>query len=142
MGSRKGSGRKNEVSKVEDRVHPALSSRATRPNHFRRDVGRAGVRADLGATYRTRFSEHFRWQLITAKTSDCATYGVLMGMLPTSGVFVLFTSINGCGILVSFYLNWFHFGFKYIQVFRTALIFLFFILFVLFYWCSIFSISK
>ena len=43
--------RGNEVSKVgrsKDRFYDALTSRSTRSNHFRRDVGQAGVRADNG----------------------------------------------------------------------------------------------
>ena len=61
----------SKVGWSEDHVHPALTSRLTRSNHFRRDVGRAGVRAVLGDAYRRRFPEHFRWQLTTAKKTDC-----------------------------------------------------------------------
>ena len=43
----------SKVGWSEDHVHPVLTTtRSTRPNHFRRDIGRAGVRADLDDAYR------------------------------------------------------------------------------------------
>ena len=37
-----------KVGRADDRFHDTLTSRSIRSNHFRRDVGRAGVRASNG----------------------------------------------------------------------------------------------
>ena len=67
----------SRVGRSDDRFHDTQTSRSTRPNHFRWDVGRAVVRADLGGNVPKKILRTLPVATDNSKKTDLG-YGVLM----------------------------------------------------------------
>ena len=72
----------SKVGLSDDRFPDALTSRLTRPNHFGRDVGQAGVRAVNGNNVPKKVL--LTLQVVNDNSKKIRLcYGVLMGMVLT-----------------------------------------------------------